>query len=104
MLRRAEINGRGGLEGQKEWSIRQTAVYHRLRSPIEENRKTTSTFLLIAPSANAQVQLAEALEQSMHDEFYVSPWNVQRLLVADSLKGWPDYMANLEKQLKTQVS
>jgi hypothetical protein len=104
MLRRAETNGRGGMEGQKEWSIRQTAVYHRLQSSTDRQKKPISTFLLISVSPNAQVQLAEVLERSIQDEFYVSPWNVQRLLVADSLKGWPDYMASLEKQLKTQVS
>jgi hypothetical protein len=104
MLRRAEINGRGDLEGQKEWSIRQTAVYHRLESSAQQQKKPSSTFLLISPSKNAQVQLAEVLERSVQNEYYVSPWNIQRLLVADSLKGWPDYMASLEKQLKEQVS
>jgi len=50
-----------------------------------------------------ETQLAGAFEQSLQKDFYVSPWNIQRLLLADSLKGWPDYMASLQKRLKKQV-
>ena len=107
VLRRAEMNGRGDDEGQTEWSIRQTAVYHQLHSSTAQRRtpkpQPSSTFMLIAPSKTVETQLAGALERSLQNHFYVSPWNVQRLLVADSLKGWPDYMASLEKQLKEQV-
>jgi hypothetical protein len=107
VLRRAEMNGRGDEEGQTEWSIRQTGVYHQLQSsthqPPTTNKQPTSTFMLIAPSKTFETQLAGALERSLLTHFHVSPWNVHRLLVADSLQGWPNYMASLEKQLKEQV-
>ncbi|TVY43946.1 hypothetical protein LOCC1_G005609 [Lachnellula occidentalis] len=100
------MNGRGDEEGQNEWSIRQTAVYLQLHSSTAKqrlpNRESRSTFLLIAPSKNVETQLAGAIKRSLEDEYYVSPWNIQRLLFADSFKGWPDYMASLEKQLKKQ--
>ncbi|TVY92063.1 hypothetical protein LAWI1_G003448, partial [Lachnellula willkommii] len=106
VLRRAEMNGRGDEEGQTEWSIRQTAVYLQHHSLTAQQRnlkkQPRSTFLLIAPSENVETQLAGAFERSLQNDFHVSLWNVQRLLLADSLKGWPDYMASLEKQLKKQ--
>ncbi|TVY44398.1 hypothetical protein LSUB1_G002055, partial [Lachnellula subtilissima] len=106
VLRRAEINGRGNQEGQKEWSIRQTAVYLQLQFSTTQqrtpNRQPRSTFLVIAPSKNVEIQLAGAFERSLQKDLYVSPWNIQRLLLADSLKGWPDYMASLQKRLKKQ--
>ena len=74
-----------------------------IQPPRTPDRRLNSTFMLIAPSKSFETQLAGALELSHQDHFHVSPWNVHRLLVADSLQGWPDYMASLEKQLKEQV-
>jgi hypothetical protein len=107
VLRRVELNGRISIEGQSPWSIRQTAVYHKLNvNPNfskESLQESKSIFLLIAPSKNAERLLSEFLELSISDRCTLSPCNIQRLLVADSLRGWADYMAWLETQLKDQV-
>jgi hypothetical protein len=108
MLRRVELNGRAITEGESEWSIRQTAVYHKLRSSNQETESNTidfdSTFLLIAPSENAEWQMGEYLNQRVSEYHGLpSPWNMHRILIAESLRGWMDYMASLEARLKRQV-
>lgn len=104
ILRRVELNGRVLTEGQSPWSIRQTAVYHRLHfnenDSVESLQDVKSTFLLIAPSHNAEQRLRQQLELS--NRCTIVSCNIQRLLVADSLRGWMDYMAWLETQLKEQ--
>jgi len=47
--------------------------------------------------------LEQSLELAMEDSRAVAPFNVHRLLIADSLKNWQDYMASLESQLRDQV-
>lgn len=103
ILRRAELNRREPQDDESAmaaWSIRQVAVYSRL----EVGSKLKSMFVLITPSRKAEEQLATCLDQVISEEMKATPWNVQRLLVGDSLRGWMDYMACLEKQLKIQVS
>ncbi|CZR67923.1 uncharacterized protein PAC_17822 [Phialocephala subalpina] len=118
MLRRVEINGRARSEDDNPWSIRQTAVYSKfsnsarpfiakddqaqaLQPRVYEQAKCT--FLLVAPSENAEAQFAQCLSQSTGcNGTPLTPWNIHRILVADSLSGWMDYMAYLEKRLKEQ--
>ncbi|EON60848.1 CMGC/CDK protein kinase [Coniosporium apollinis CBS 100218] len=114
ILRRAELNHRMLTEGQSPWSVRQTAVYHKLginpnetmssasahSSPL--SRRSRSTFLLIAPSQSLEKQLAQSLEMGISNECAVAQCNVHRLLVADSLGGWTEYMAWLEERLSDQ--
>ncbi|CZR68126.1 uncharacterized protein PAC_18025 [Phialocephala subalpina] len=114
ILRRVKQNHQVATEGRSPWSIRQTAVYHkfspsrRSSSIISEEddekvaTKSKSMFLLIAPSGNVECQFAQHLDQSSSDN--VIPWNVHRILVADSLRGWMDYMASMEEHLKEQAS
>jgi hypothetical protein len=108
MLRRVELNGRELEEGQSPWSIRQTGVYHKLSSragswgPLDSNYR--STFVLIAPSQNVSQRLDACFNADDPKERRVGIWNVHRLLVADSLKNWMEYMAYLEEQLREQVS
>jgi hypothetical protein len=109
MLRRAELNGRAITEGESEWSIRQTAVYHKLMTSSQETVSSMmefdSTFLLIAPSENAEWQVGKYLNQCVSEYASMpSSWNIHRILIADSLRGWMDYMASLEARLKRQVS
>jgi hypothetical protein len=109
MLRRVEPNGRAATEGESEWSIRQTAVYHKLMTSNQETVSKTvdfdSTFLLVAPSANAEWQMGKYLNQRVLEYTGMpSSWNIHRILIADSLRGWMDYMASLEARLKCQVS
>jgi hypothetical protein len=115
VLRRVELNGR---EVTEPWSIRQTAVYHKFLPEAESSYNTSSEltkknriqpsksiFLLLAPSSNVEWMFSNCLDQSLPDELsLLSPWNVHRILIADSLQGWMDYMASLEKRLKDQVS
>ncbi|KAF2185420.1 hypothetical protein K469DRAFT_707665 [Zopfia rhizophila CBS 207.26] len=106
MLRRVELHGRPTDEGQSPWSIRQTAVYHKY--VFDQNcsddcaTESKSVFVLIAPSQNFERQLSGGLKLDVHQRHLVSPCKVQQLLVADSLKGWMDYMAWLEAKLKAQ--
>ncbi|KAF4626595.1 hypothetical protein G7Y89_g11565 [Cudoniella acicularis] len=91
MLRRVEYNRRKPATDRNAWSVRQTAVYHQLssseNSSILRERKAEksfctqnkSIFLLISPSKNANEHIHKCYEFSC-----VSPWIVQRLLVADS--------------------
>ena len=103
MLRRAELNGRSEEDGESPWSIRQTAVYRKLTCD-DRSSVSGSTFLLVAPSDNFRSQLKECLESSTADETEtLSCWNTHRILCADSLKGWSDYMVWLQKKLKEQV-
>ena len=115
VLRRVELHGRELEEGQPPWSIRQTGVYHRLSvstdsedsplaNPISPSEQFNSTFILIAPSQNFEAQLSQSFELSIADDRAIGPWNIYRLLVANSLSGWLDYMTWLEDSLKEQVS
>jgi hypothetical protein len=117
MLRRVELKNRAVVEGDSPWSIRQTAVYHRLESNIkgcdnphpEESKvapvESRSTFLLISPPENVELQFVDCLEQNTSkDDSPLSIWNTHRILIADSLRGWMDYIAYLEQRLKHQVS
>jgi hypothetical protein len=117
MLRRVELKNRTVMEGVSPWSIRQTAIYHSIESRVnvcdipqpDESKivcaKPRSTFLLIAPSQNVQLQFIDCLKQNTsNDRPLLSAWNTHRILVADSLRGWMDYMAYLERRLKHQVT
>lgn len=112
VLRRVELNQRVLSEGQSPWSIRQTAVYHKLyltRSSLlgagcdEEDSKFKwrSVFILLAPSPHFEQQLGHYLRMSAPDED-ISPWEVHRQIVAESLENWLDYMAYLEEEMRGQ--
>jgi hypothetical protein len=101
MLRRVELHGRDLAEGQSPWSIRQTAVYHRVMHPTDPNFK--SMFLLIAPSERVETQLRNWLHRAISNDAKFSPYTLHLLLVNDSLRGWIDYIAWLGNQLKEQV-
>jgi hypothetical protein len=117
MLRRVELKEREVAEGDSPWSIRQTAIYHRLEPraqaislPKQEQSSAVltecrSTFLLVAPSKNVELQFVETLHQTTTPaQTPLSAWTTHRILIADSLRGWMDYMAYLEQRLKHQVS
>jgi hypothetical protein len=110
MLRRVELKNREVTEGDSIWSIRQTAVYQRHEPCIQAHQKSIgpvesrSTFLLVSPSKNVEQQFAEYLDEATGSAAPLSVWNTHRILIADSLRGWMDYMAYLEKRLKHQVS
>lgn len=111
ILCRAELSYREPGEGQSPWSIRQTSVYLRLSTtpnppksllPTSKalSKLPKSTFILIAPSWNIEAQLAKSLEINKLDEWAIGLWNIYQLLVANSLRGWMDYMAYLEEGLR----
>jgi hypothetical protein len=102
VLRRVELNHRLLTEGQSPWSIRQTAVYHKF-AVTPDSKQSSSTFILIAPSPKLESQLSQSLDLSKSDERAIGPWNVHRLLVANSMSGWMDYMAWLEETLNEQA-
>jgi hypothetical protein len=107
VLRRIELHNRELEDGQSPWSIRQTGVYHKLNAPTDSQdspEQSGLTFILIAPSKKFEAQVSQSLDLSMSDDRAIGPWNIYRLLIADSLSGWQDYMAWLEEALKEQVS
>src|SRR6266496_559674 len=111
ILRRVERNGRSNPEKLESWSIRQTAVYHQYMkerdncdtldvTPNTVTENLQSVFYLICPSSNGEQQIGKYLQMCNTGEHEISPWRLQSLLVADSLKGWTDYMACLQHELK----
>jgi hypothetical protein len=111
VLRRVELHNRELEEGQSPWSIRQTGVYNKLSAtnpPLDHSlslsEQSSSTFILIAPSQNFESQLSQCLDMCVADDRAIRPLNIYRLLVADSLSGWLDYMTWLEDELKDNVS
>lgn len=102
------------MDGESPWSIRQTAVYHQFScqhhgsesaSSPRDYASAKSTFLLVAPSANAELQMPECLNASLSDQTSrIACWNMHRMLLADSLGGWSDYLAFLEYELIDQVA
>lgn len=106
VIRRVELHGRELEDGQPPWSIRQTGVYHKLTAPTDSACSVElpkSMFILIAPSKKFEKQLSHSLELSIADCRAIGPWNIYRLLIAESLGGWLDYMTWLEDSLKEQV-
>ncbi|KAH7323474.1 hypothetical protein BKA65DRAFT_555156 [Rhexocercosporidium sp. MPI-PUGE-AT-0058] len=105
VLRRAELNGRSGAEGESPWSIRQTAVYHRLSdTTLGSKCLSRSVFLLVAASQNVKWQFGKSLDRPTSGQgSQLSGWNAHRILIADSLSGWADYMAYLGHKLKEQT-
>jgi hypothetical protein len=110
VFRRVELHNRELEEGQSPWSIRQTGVYHKLNaSPGSGDspgspEQSSSMFILVAPSKIFEAQVSQLLELTMSDDAAIRPWNIYRLLIADSLSGWLNYMTWLEGALKSQVS
>ncbi|KAH8774172.1 hypothetical protein BGZ57DRAFT_763271 [Hyaloscypha finlandica] len=92
VLRRVELKNREVAEGDSPWSIRQTGVYHRLEP------KTNACETL------QQEQNKTSLQTTSAGEALLSVWNTHRVLLADSLRGWMDYMSYLEQRLKHQAT
>ena len=103
VLRRAEDNGREENEDES-WSIRQTAVYHKFTRGLVEADDRKSMFLLVAASSHAEDLYNQYLQNSVSDERQITAWNLHRILIADSVKGWTGYLASLEKRLTEKVS
>jgi hypothetical protein len=47
--------------------------------------------------------LGQSVDLAIEDPRAVTPFNLHRLLIADSLKNWQQYMASLEDMLRDQV-
>lgn len=112
VLRRTELNNRKLTEGQSPWSIRQTAVYHR-RIPIIRSEHDSdsmldapgyrSVFLLISPSESFERQLTLCADALATEKCAMSWQNIVRLLILDATKGWQEYMAWMEEEIREQV-
>ena len=101
------------MEGQIPWSIRQTAMYQRL-SPVGSKtgshdpncRPSTgyrSAFLFVAPSQAFESELDRCGIIQAAESNALCWQNAVRLLVQDSAKGWPEYIAWMEERIKEQV-
>lgn len=105
-----EPNGRDLTDGQSPWSIRQTAIYHKIApgdipdlAITSREIRPISTFLLVAPSLFAERNILRGVESAREAEEPISPWYVHWVLMTDSLRDWKDYMAWVENKLKEQV-
>jgi len=47
--------------------------------------------------------LEQSLQFAIEENQIASPFNIHRILIADSLKNWQEYLASLETELKEQV-
>ncbi|KAL9063518.1 MAG: hypothetical protein Q9157_008208 [Trypethelium eluteriae] len=103
VLRRVEEHGRHLENGDSPWSIRQTAVYSQFitTNACENNlNEPKATFLLVAPSRDSKMQLPSLSDRTYSKERTLVSSQIHLALVEDSLKGWGDYMAWLEMELK----
>ncbi|KAL3420049.1 hypothetical protein PVAG01_08548 [Phlyctema vagabunda] len=98
VLRRVELHGRECSEDEEPWSIRQTAVHHKSHSLDQ----SIPTFIVINPSTSAERMLLSSMSLALEDLRAVAPFNVHRILIADSLKNWRNYMGSLEERLREQ--
>lgn len=99
VLRRVELHHRELREEESPWSIRQTAIYHK----YDPAAKIRSLFIVISPSQSGEQMLAQSLEMATTDSRAADPFAIHRLLIADSLMNWQDYIASLETQLRDLV-
>lgn len=64
-------------------------------------QKSKSIFLLVSlPSTVFEDELSPVIQDSTEE---VNPWVIHWLLVADSTRGWPEYISWIEGQLQERV-
>jgi hypothetical protein len=90
------------MEGQSPYSIRQTAVYHRWNSNSALS-KAGVIAILVAPSRTVELQLENCVEHGTVSEKAIASWKLYQLLVTDSIRGWMEYMAWLNEELRKLV-
>lgn len=100
ILRRVEEHGRECEPVDSPWSIRQTVVYHQINGRKDIQQSGKSIFLLVSlPSTEFEGELSKIIQNSTE----VNPWIIHWLLVADSTRGWPEYIYWIESQLQDRV-
>ena len=100
ILRRVEEHGRECEPVDSPWSIRQTVVYHQMNGRKDIQQSGKSIFLLVSlPSTEFEGELSKIIQNSTE----VNPWIIHWLLVADSTRGWPEYIYWIESQLQDRV-
>ncbi|KAL2824961.1 hypothetical protein BJY01DRAFT_262813 [Aspergillus pseudoustus] len=100
VIQRVERNGR--LNSESPWSIRQTGVYQKLTQSERNLEDAKALFLLVAPSSATENSVLDELSRKASEwaDSTGSALCVHGCVVAESLKGWVDYMCWLEEQLK----
>ena len=81
------------------WSVRQSAVYQQYNSARDK-----VTFVLIAPSDEAEANLEEETLQLKLDQKRLNPFNLHLMVVATMRENWRLYIRSLEHTLTKQVS
>ncbi|RHZ43576.1 uncharacterized protein CDV56_100709 [Aspergillus thermomutatus] len=104
VIRRVEPNNSSTDKGVCPWSIRQTGVYHKMIYPNRYRQnalRSTSVFILIAPSRAAERIIAQRLPENVsQDDTFGQDFLIHEHIVRDSLKGWMDYQVWLEAECK----
>ncbi|KAI2467406.1 hypothetical protein F4781DRAFT_311125 [Annulohypoxylon bovei var. microspora] len=79
------------------WSLRQTAVYHRMHS-----RSFSSVWILVKPSPDLKCRLPEKLNAFWYDEEfrYARHPLTHVMILFVSLYGWHDYMATQSSKIE----
>jgi hypothetical protein len=70
---------------------------------MSDTPRYRSVFLLISPSESFEKHLKLCADASETEEHAMSWPNILRLLVLDAMKGWQEYMAWMEGEIKEQV-
>ncbi|KAM3076430.1 hypothetical protein ACMFMG_007246 [Clarireedia jacksonii] len=80
-----------------------TGVYHGVRVGTSGQKDLQSRFLITAPSESAESKIEQYLKQAALIKSPISPWNIHRIIISDSLAGWQDYMTSIESRLWEQT-
>jgi hypothetical protein len=81
------------------WSVRQSAIYQQYNSARDK-----VTFVLIAPSDEAETNLEEETLQLKLDQKRLNPFHLHLMVLATMRENWRLYIRSLEHTLTKQVS
>lgn len=95
-LKYVESNNRNG---QKPWSMRQTAVYHKYVYGQDVN---TSTWMIVAVSKRTKRSVGKHVEGSA-DLTALNPFEIHVIILITSLANWRPYIIYLTEQITEQV-
>ncbi|KAF4314617.1 hypothetical protein GTA08_BOTSDO00080 [Botryosphaeria dothidea] len=93
VLRRVERHGRKVTKEESPFSIRQTAVYHKM---------LRQQYSGVVNCVSGEKQIDRLLDLAVSQQQKFPPFLIHSLLIADSVKGWMEYAAWIEKDLKTR--
>lgn len=96
-LKYVELHGRTNTA--EPWSIRQMGLY---QTHIAQGRMV---WVLIASKDWMDKEICSFVEKTWKaEERVVDPFEIQKIVIEQSLRGWPNYLTDLSGRVKTHVS